>query len=685
MKHMGLVVLGTDTDAGKTHVAGGVLHFLRTVCDAVPAKPVQTGCVPDAEGRLSAPDLDLSLSSNGLKPSDEERALMSPYLFRIPCSPHLAAEREGREIDTAVMVDALRRLAARHDCVVAESAGGALVPLNGRGETILDVIQAVDWPVLLVVRNGLGCINHAWLSVEALRSRGIEILGVVVNETKPFPKDELNALIWSDTAKSIDRFCGVPVLGTAPFCKGPWTSVAKDAPGLAAVLRAFARKEGAAGGAADGDFSGAAAAGGVSEDDIAFDAAHIWHPYTSMTEPVPCYPVVRAKGAEITLADGRTLVDGMSSWWAVAHGYRNPKIVQALHRQIDRFPHVMFGGITHAPAVGLARRLLKMLPPQLDKVFFSDSGSVAVEVALKMAFQYHRAQDARSPRTRVLTIRGGYHGDTFAAMSVCDPVNGMHSLFTGMLMPQLFADRPKCRFGAEWDPADFGSFRALMDAHERELAAVILEPIVQGAGGMWFYHPQYLREVRSICSERGIPLIFDEIATGFGRTGRLFAMEWAGVVPDICCVGKAMTGGVMTMAATLCTDSIARTISSRGLPFMHGPTFMGNAMACSAACASLDILATGEWKSRVAAIEAQLKAELAPCRESPKVADVRVLGAIGVVEMKEPVDLPSLQRKFVGMGVWIRPFGRLVYLMPPYVTRPDQLGRLTAAVRAVCG
>jgi adenosylmethionine-8-amino-7-oxononanoate aminotransferase len=369
----------------------------------------------------------------------------------------------------------------------------------------------------------------------------------------------------------------------------------------------------------------------------------------------------------------------------VAHGYRNPKIVQALHRQIDRFPHVMFGGITHAPAVGLARRLLKMLPPQLDKVFFSDSGSVAVEVALKMAFQYHRAQDARSPRTRVLTIRGGYHGDTFAAMSVCDPVNGMHSLFTGMLMPQLFADRPKCRFGAEWDPADFGSFRALMDAHERELAAVILEPIVQGAGGMWFYHPQYLREVRSICSERGIPLIFDEIATGFGRTGRLFAMEWAGVVPDICCVGKAMTGGVMTMAATLCTDSIARTISSRGLPFMHGPTFMGNAMACSAACASLDILATGEWKSRVAAIEAQLKAELAPCRESPKVADVRVLGAIGVVEMKEPVDLPSLQRKFVGMGVWIRPFGRLVYLMPPYVTRPDQLGRLTAAVRAVCG
>ena len=670
----GLFILGTDTDAGKTHITGGVLRFMRTLCDAVPSKPVQTGCEKGPEG-WSVPDLDAEMELNGMgRPTREERELQAPFCFETPCSPHLAAEKEGGEIDLSVIRDNLLSLAEKHDFVIAESAGGALVPLNGNGETLLDVIREVEWPVLLVVRNGLGCINHAWLTIEALRARGIDLLGVVMNNTTPEPEGETDRLIRGDNAGSIARFCKVDVLGSAPYApaEGPtvWKSLEADAPKLAAALRDLAT------GKREQEIS-------LSEEDIAFDVEHIWHPYTSMTEPVPCYPVTRVSGVEMTLADGRKLVDGMSSWWAVVHGYRNPALMAPLRKQISTLPHVMFGGITHAPAIGLARRLLNLLPKELDKVFFSDSGSVSVEVALKMAFQYHRALDPHSPRTRILTIEGGYHGDTFAAMSVCDPVNGMHALFTGMLMPQLFAKRPACRYGDTWDPHDADSFREQMERHGKEIAAVILEPVVQGAGGMWFYHPDYLKVVRELCTERGIPLIFDEIATGFGRTGKLFAMEHAGVVPDIVCVGKALTGGTMSLAATVCRSAIATTISSKGLPFMHGPTFMGNPLACSVACASLDLIATGRWKEQVARIERQLREELEPCRASEKVKDVRVLGAIGVIETRDPVDLPSLQKRFVECGVWIRPFGRLIYLMPPYVIRPDQLSKLTAAVRKV--
>ncbi len=445
------------------------------------------------------------------------------------------------------------------------------------------------------------------------------------------------------------------------------------------------------------------------EDLQKLDQEHVWHPYAAMPNTVPCFPVKGASGCSIELMDGRTLIDGMSSWWACIHGYNHPILNKAAKDQIDSMSHMMFGGLTHEPAVQLAKNLASVIPhnplkadEKLDKVFYCDSGSVAIEVAMKMALQYHYnlLEDNNSnsvtstttttalstpKKSKFLTIKGGYHGDTFEAMSVCDPVNGMHHMFQSVLPKQIFCDRPQTKFDQEWDEHDLEQVSKTMETRHEEIAAVILEPIVQGAGGMRFYSPEYLKQLRKLCDRYDVLLIFDEIATGFGRTGKLFAMEHAeGVIPDILCIGKALSGGFMSFAATVTSKKVADVFSKgpAGV-LMHGPTFMGNPLACAVSLASLNVLQSYDLPKVIGSIEEQLTRELEPCKESPYVKDVRVLGAIGVVEMKEPMDMKVVQPQVVEEGVWLRPFGKLLYTMPPFIIQKHELRKITKAMVSI--
>ncbi|WP_346667404.1 adenosylmethionine--8-amino-7-oxononanoate transaminase [uncultured Desulfovibrio sp.] len=667
-------ISGTGTDVGKSVATAALLRALRQAGLPVQAvKPVQTG-VEDAAREGDAARYAQAVADMPPGPLPPAATLHS---FRLPASPHLAAAREGRELTVSGLRQDIethwRTLMAAQTgdgpcAMLLEGAGGLRVPFNEQEDT-LDLMAVLAAPVVIVARNELGALNQIRLTLDAVRDRGLVTAGLVLT---PPPDalatpDEATQVILADNERWLRARLdaeGIPV-AVLPWVRlnaAGWERLAQAVRPVAQALAALLRTPP----------SGAEAL-------VRRDKKVLWHPYTSATHPLPVFVARRSHHNRLVLADGRELVDGMSSWWAAVHGYNHPRLLAALRAQAGRMPHVMFGGLTHAPAVELAERLLDMLPQGLARVFPADSGSVAVEVALKMALQYQQGIGQKQ-RTRFLTPRGGYHGDTTGAMSVCDPVTGMHSLFARMLPQQLFMERPRCRFDQPFDPASLDDARQQLAAHGHEVAAVILEPVVQGAGGMWFYHPDYLRGLAQLCREAGALLIFDEIATGFGRTGTLFAAERAGVTPDILCCGKALTGGVLTLAATVCTEQVTDGICRDGNVFMHGPTYMGNPLACAVALASLRLLEEEDWRTRVQTLEKGLRQGLAPCADLPGVADVRVLGGIGVVETTEPVPVARLQAFFVEHGVWIRPFGRLIYLMPPYVTPTEDLARLCEAV-----
>ncbi len=652
----GYFITGTDTDVGKTCVTAALLRaFLDTNQSALAIKPVQSGCIESTHG-LRAEDVEAyARFSAPYFPDGYPEACCHKY--RPACSPHLAAEMAGETVSVDELADQVRNIAADRDLVLVEGAGGAAVPL-GNGQTMLNLMQRLDLPVIIVADNKLGVINHALMTIEMIRGCGLTVAGMVITNTSTPTTDD--AHLRQNNVETIAGWGDVPVLADIPYVEGADfdTVFIQHMTSALDILPEFSSQ---------------------NVDDMDFDRDHIWHPYTSALDPLPTVKVRSTRGTRIVLEDGSELIDGMASWWCAIHGYANPALNKAARSQLGRMSHVMFGGLTHEPAINLCRTLRDMTPDGLDHVFLADSGSVSVEAAIKMALQYMQA-DGQTERTKLFTVRGGYHGDTCGAMSVCDPDNGMHQLFSGLLPQQIFAPRPACRFGEEYDPASLDEARRIFKANSQKIAAIIVEPIVQGAGGMYFYHPEYLRGLRKLADEHDVLLILDEIATGFGRTGKLFACEWSDVTPDIMCVGKALTGGTMTLAATLATTRVAHTISKNGGVFMHGPTFMGNPLACAVAQASLTILQQKNWEIQVHDIEHWLKESFGPCRTLPGVADVRVLGTIGVVEMDRPVNVQSLQDCFIKRGVWLRPFGKLIYVMPPYIITREETERLGAAV-----
>jgi adenosylmethionine-8-amino-7-oxononanoate aminotransferase len=643
------IICGTGTDVGKSVVCAGLLKNLPS---AQAVKIIQTG------EELFDQNLYTSACPQG--------RVKTISHFKLAASPHLAAGLENKAISLEPLAQKIRREAGGAELTLLEGSGGIMVPLSDSA-TFLDLMVRLDYPVILVIRNALGAINQTLLSLEVLKRAGLKIEGLIF--THPDADYKETSLIAADNMRVIRQLSPAEVLAVVPHIPGllkpqkTWSRLAACLKKAAARLLREPHR--------------AAASRGV----YSFDQKHLWHPYSPPPgQAEPAWLVEKTEGNYIYLKNGRKLLDGMSSWWCAIHGYARPELAAALKMQAQTMPHVMFGGLTHEPAIELGQSLLKILPPELDKIFWADSGSVAVEVALKMAVQYWRGRGAPQ-KTRIISHYGGYHGDTLGAMSVGDPVNGMHAGFKGFVPEQIFVPRPAVPFQAPFDEKSLRTVAATAAGRHRECAAIIIEPVAQGAGGMWFYHPDYLKGLREICRRHDLLLIHDEIATGFGRTGKMFASEWAGISPDIICLGKALTGGTMTFAATVCSGRVAEGISRGGRPLMHGPTFMGNPLACRVAQASLALLLSSDWAKQVRSIQDNLEKGLAGCRDIEHVNDVRVLGAIGVVEMKRAVNVARLRRYCAEKhGVWIRPFNNLVYVMPPYTVTADECSSLGRAV-----
>lgn len=637
---MNFFVTATNTDVGKTFVTSSLLKaFLDENLSTIAIKPIQSGCTQDT---LTDAMVYTKISSkNNFTPR---------YSLKFPSSPEYAAKKENIKIDFNEILKYCNDFLQNYENVIIEGAGGLFVPLNEKSY-IIDLIQALNLPVVLVCKNELGVINQILLSIEALENRGLKLDLIVLNFS-----DLNDEISLSNLEYLKDKFnCDIINLE-------PNLNIQKASLKFRNFIKNYKKTD---------DFI-----------DLEFDKNHLFHPYTSSIKPLKTYGVSNAKDSYIYIDDekfkNKALIDGMSSWWCAYLGYKNTDFNKAIIKQINKFSHVMFGGLTHAPAINLGKKLLNLMPKNMNKIFYSDSGSVSVEVALKMALQFQ--QNKNPNKTKIATFKGGYHGDTFGAMSVCDPITGMHSLFKNTLAKQIFMPKPISKYGFDFDEKSLIEMKKIIYENKDYIAAIIVEPIVQGAGGMWFYHENYLKFLREICYEIDALLIFDEIATGFGRLGEMFAYKIANVNPDIICIGKALTGGVMSFAATICSKEVADGICENDRVFMHGPTFMANPLACSVAIKSLEILENSNFKEKVKHIEKLLKDELMKCYDFQSVKDVRVLGAIGVVEIDKEVNTENIQSFFVENGVWIRPFGKNIYIMPHFTQNDKELKTLCNAI-----
>ena len=674
-------ITGTNTDIGKTFITTALLHsFLKFTPRAVAIKPIQSGA--DESGLK---DFEIYQSAG------ESENFAPLYMLKFPASPHFAAHLEGIQIDLKNVKNYCEKIICEHEMTLIEGAGGIYVPINER-ENMLDLILALNLGVILVCKNELGALNNAILSIKALENAGVKIDLIVLNFTdlndqihvsnldylranfpyKIIVLPKFNDKNLDEIALNLDEFAqeSLSNLDEISACENPFLPSAQT--NLIAnnqILDEISNKT-------EPNLTPCQVQISSEQIDLNFDKKHLFHPYTSITKPLKTYAVTGAKGSYIFTQDG-ALIDGMSSWWCECLGYGREELKAAAHAQIDDFSHVMFGGLTHAPAINLGKKLLSLLPSQLDVIFYADSGSVGVEVAIKMALQYQ--QNHAPHKNKIATFKGGYHGDTFGAMSVCDPVNGMHSLFRGVLAKQIFMPRPKIPYGAKFSNKATKKMEKIIMKNRDKIAAIIVEPLVQGAGGMWFYHENYLKFLHKICDKIGALLIFDEIATGFGRTGAMFACEKAVVVPDIITLGKALTGGMLSFATTICSRRVANGVCQNGV-FMHGPTFMANPLACAVALESITQIERLNVREKVGVCEQILRENLAFCANLDGVVDVRVMGAIGVVEMARDVDVERIQAFFIKRGVWIRPFGKNIYIMPHFTASRDEIIALCKAI-----